>query len=132
MRKRSHATSEGNPLEGAGAETRLSSRTCVPCRKGSAPLSTEERDALLPLVSGWSLSPDGSAISRRYSFPDFKTALHFANAVGAVSEEAGHHPDLTVGWGYVTVIFITHHVRGLTLNDFILAARVGEIPADLS
>jgi hypothetical protein len=39
-------------------------------------------------------------------------------------EEQGHHPDISFGWGYCSVIFYTHKIAGLHKNDFIMAAKV--------
>jgi 4a-hydroxytetrahydrobiopterin dehydratase len=67
---------------------------------------------------------DGHHLERRFAFADFAQALAFANAVGQVAEEQGHHPDLHLAWGVVRVAIWTHKVDGLTENDFILAATV--------
>ncbi|NIN73214.1 MAG: pterin-4-alpha-carbinolamine dehydratase, partial [Gemmatimonadetes bacterium] len=47
--------------------------------------------------------------------------------VGEIAEGEGHHPDIAVGWGYCTVAFQTHKVRGLHGNDFIMAAKVNAL-----
>lgn len=46
-----------------------------------------------------------------------------------LSESEGHHPDLTIGWGYVNVALTTHAANGLTDNDFILAAKIDGLSA---
>ena len=38
-------------------------------------------------------------ICRRYTFPDFASALAFTNRVGALAESKGHHPELITEWG---------------------------------
>ena len=48
----------------------------------------------------------------------------FVNQVGKISEEEGHHPDISFGWGYAKVIITTHAIEGLSENDFILAAKI--------
>ncbi len=103
----------------------LADARCEPCRQGSAPLGGEEMEALLPRVPGWSLLVrDGvPRLERAYAFPDFAGALAFANRVGAMAEEEGHHPALTVEWGSATVSWWTHAIGGLHRNDFVMAAR---------
>jgi len=54
-------------------------------------------------------------------------ALAFTNDVGGVAEAEGHHPDLCLGWGRVSVTIWTHAIDGLSENDFILAAKIDEI-----
>ena len=46
---------------------------------------------------------------------------------GDLAEDEGHHPDITFGWGYCTVLFYTHKIKGLHENDFIMAAKVNEL-----
>ena len=48
----------------------------------------------------------------------------FVNQVGKISEEEGHHPDISFGWGYAKVTITTHAIEGLSENDFILAAKI--------
>src|SRR5688500_17585202 len=72
----------------------LADQQCIPCRGGVPPLARERIDALLAqLESGWSLTPTGHLL-RTYEFRDFAAAMAFANRVGDISEQQGHHPDL--------------------------------------
>ena len=68
---------------------------------------------------------DGHHLERTFRFDDFKAALAFTNEVGALAEQAGHHPDIALGWGYATVTIWTHDAGGLTRKDFELAGRIG-------
>ena len=104
----------------------LASKHCVPCRGGVPPLKGEELRQLSAQVSNWKVI-DEHHIAKTFLFPDFKTALDFVNRVGAVAEEEGHHPDLTLTWGRVDVKTYTHKIDGLTESDFILAAKIDRI-----
>src|SRR3569623_642225 len=53
----------------------------------------------------------------------FAEALAYVNRVGALAEAEGHHPDITFGWGYCTVVLYTHKIKGLHANDFIMADK---------
>ena len=64
---------------------------------------------------------------RRFEFSDFARALAFVNKVGVLSEEEGHHPDITFGWGYTEITVFSHEINGLHENDFILAAKISQI-----
>ncbi len=55
-------------------------------------------------------------------------ALDFVNKAGAIAEQQGHHPDLYLSWGKVGVEIWTHNIDGLTESDFILAAKLDQIP----
>lgn len=107
--------------------TELAQRTCVPCKGGVPPLKGEELANLARQVRGWKVLEDHH-IAKSFDFPDFVSALKFVNAIGAVAEEQGHHPDIVLRWGSVTVTIWTHKIDGLTESDFILAAKVDEIP----
>jgi 4a-hydroxytetrahydrobiopterin dehydratase len=76
-------------------------------------------------VPQWSVAGDHH-IERNFSFPDFKSALDFVNRIGAIAEEQGHHPDVTLSWGRVGVQIWTHKINGLTESDFILAAKIDQ------
>jgi len=87
-------------------------------------MGAEEAGRLISQVSGWTLEEDSKEILREFRFRNFAEAMRFAQQVGEIAEAEGHHPDLSVGWGYCTVRFRTHSIRGLHENDFIMAAKV--------
>ena len=95
-------------------------------------LPGEEKACLLqPLTGlGWSIvQVDGrddaaDSLQKVFALPDFLSSLQLANKIGAVAEEMGHHPDLLVSWGALRVQIFTHSQKGLTLADFVLAARI--------
>lgn len=62
---------------------------------------------------------------------DFASALAYVNEVGRLAEEAGHHPDVEISWGTVTLRLSTHSLGGITDADLALAARIDEIGARL-
>ncbi|MBK7901459.1 MAG: 4a-hydroxytetrahydrobiopterin dehydratase [Azonexus sp.] len=101
--------------------------TCTPCRGGIDPMGPDEAALQLAGVPGWSLLDEGRRLERRYTFPDFRSALAFVDRVGALAESQGHHPDLALGWGWVTVAWWTHKIGGLHLNDFIMAAKTDSL-----
>ena len=102
----------------------LLERKCVPCEGSVMPLLRTEANALMREVPGWSLAEDAKSIAREYQFRDFAEALAFVNAIGAVAEREGHHPDIEFGWGRVRVVLSTHAIGGLSPNDFIVAAKI--------
>ena len=104
----------------------LSQKVCGPCNK-LTPRLTEERIAeLLFEVSSWKCSSQGS-LFREWKFPDFALALAFVNKVAVLAEQENHHPDISFGWGFVKLELSTYAIKGLSENDFILAAKINEI-----
>ena len=106
----------------------LSEKRCVPCRGGVPAMGAEEAGRRISQVPGWTLEEDSKGILRDFRFPNFVEAMRFAQQVGEIAEAEGHHPDLSVGWGYCKVRFRTHSIRGLHENDFIMAAKVNRLP----
>ena len=63
---------------------------------------------------------------------DFAASLAFFNAIGAIAEAENHHPDLHLsGYRNAAVELSTHAIDGLSENDFILAAKIDEVPVEL-
>ncbi|HET7266532.1 MAG TPA: 4a-hydroxytetrahydrobiopterin dehydratase [Oleiagrimonas sp.] len=79
---------------------------------------------LLALVTGWERVDGGHAIARDFPFKDFHHTLGFVNAVGYLANHEDHHPDLEAGYGHCRVRWSTHDADGLSMNDFICAAKV--------
>ncbi len=105
----------------------LAAKTCVPCRGGVSPLKGEELSLLQKQVDGWNIIEEHH-ITKTFKFPDFGGALGFVNRVGELAEDQGHHPDIFLAWGKVEITTWTHKINGLTESDFILAAKIDQLP----
>lgn len=106
----------------------LARKDCVPCKGDAPPLKGAALKGLLDqLGSGW-MVVDEHHLEKEFRFKDFKQALDFTNAVGAIAEEQGHHPDIQLGWGKARVTVWTHAIDGLTESDFVLAAKAESVP----
>jgi 4a-hydroxytetrahydrobiopterin dehydratase len=114
--------------------TPLAERKCVRCEPGTPPLEPGEVDRLLPEVPGWTVEERDHhpVLTRRFKFKGFMPAVDLVNRIAAIAEAEGHHPDLHLGWGYLTVELWTHAAGGLTENDFILAAKVDAAQSSIS
>jgi len=108
----------------------LYKKRCVPCEGGMPPLTPAKIDELLKEVKGWKVI-ENKKIEKKFTFIDFKSALGFINEVGDIAEFEGHHPDLNLhNWNKVTITLSTHAVKGLSENDFILAAKIDRVILD--
>jgi len=105
----------------------LAAKSCVPCRGGVPPLSKEKARTMLGGTSEWSLGENGTRLTRRFEFEDFRKAMEFVNRVADVAEDEQHHPDIAIHWNKVDLVLWTHKIGGLHENDFILAAKVDRL-----
>jgi 4a-hydroxytetrahydrobiopterin dehydratase len=105
----------------------LAQKKCVACEGGMPPLTRDEAQILLKQITGWTLSGDSRWISKEFTFKHFKETFAFAGKIAKIAEEEGHHPDLQISWGKMVVELTTHAIKGLSENDFILAAKIDKI-----
>ena len=105
----------------------LTQKRCIACEGNVTPFNRVEAEILLKQVKEWELSNDATSISKLFTFKNFADAMMFANAVAAIAESEGHHPDLSISWGKVGIELSTHAIKGLSENDFIMAAKIDTI-----
>ena len=111
--------------------TELTAQRCEPCEGGVNPMTREEAERLMDrLNEDWSLTEDGTEIHRDFFFKGFNKTMGFVNAVAWIANSEGHHPDMEVGWGHCLVRYTTHAIGGLSLNDFICAAKIDALLPD--
>ncbi len=104
----------------------LTQKKCVPCRGGIPPLKGSELSKFdKELGKTWEIV-DEHHLKKEFLFKNFREALDFTNKIGKLAEDEGHHPDIHLAWGKVTVTIWTHKIDGLTESDFILAAKINE------
>lgn len=108
-------------------EKSLADRTFVLPVMDDVPMESTEVIAHLETLSGWAYDATRVSIHKDYAFNDFAEALAFANRVGALAEELGHHPEITIGWGAASIRLSTHDIGGIHLADLISAARIDRI-----
>lgn len=99
----------------------LAQQHCKPL-EGHAPMPAAQIETHLAQAPGWALV-DG-AIQKTYGFDDYHRTMAFVNALAWIAHAEDHHPDLQVSYSRCTVRFNTHSVGGISINDFICAAKV--------
>jgi 4a-hydroxytetrahydrobiopterin dehydratase len=109
----------------------LTQRYCMACEAGTPPMSLDQARSMLEQVPGWTLGEEEQKLSRRFKFKDFKEAMAFVNKVADLAESEGHHPDIYISWNRVRLDLTTHAIKGLSDNDFIVAAKVNAVGAQL-
>lgn len=118
-------------------QNNLASKKCVPCEGGVSPLPEERIQELLKEIPGWELVD--SKLTRQFKFGNFIGSINFVNELAEIAEEEGHHPDIHIfyqravseprssAYNKVKLELMTHAAKGLTENDFILAAKINEL-----
>lgn len=105
----------------------LVGKKCGPCEGGVKPMTPAQFSQYLGQVPEWKVEHD-YAIVREMKFKDFKSAIVFINKVADLAESEGHHPDFTLhNWNKVRFGLSTHAIGGLSINDFILAAKIDQL-----
>ncbi|MFZ0006560.1 MAG: 4a-hydroxytetrahydrobiopterin dehydratase [Methanoregula sp.] len=103
----------------------LAERKCSAYKPGSPPITRKDTVELLKEVPGWLL--ENGHLTRTFTFEKSEQSIAFLNDVLTLSTEEGHIPDLAMREGrYVEVGYYSYPAGGLTLNDFIMAAKINE------
>lgn len=111
---------------------KLKDKKCEPCEGKTAAMTKDQAQSFLKQVPGWLLEADGKSIVREYSMKNFMTAVQLINKVAEVAEAQGHHPDIHLtGYRRLQIDLSTHKIGGLSESDFIMAAKINELPAEL-
>lgn len=106
----------------------LADQKCVPCSGGTPALKGEHLQAIhRKLGDQWQVVKEHH-LTRNFDFEDFAQALEFTNQVGNLAERTQHHPDIYLTYGQVKVTLYTHKIDGLTDSDFVMAAKIDELP----
>jgi 4a-hydroxytetrahydrobiopterin dehydratase len=90
--------------------------------EGQPPMSPAEIAAHLASADGW-VHHDG-AIEKSWRFANFHETMAFVNALAWIAHAEDHHPDVSLSYNRCAVRFNTHSVGGISINDFICAAKV--------
>src|SRR5438105_1853835 len=110
----------------------LKKRHCISCDENTKSLSKALAQKLLSAIPKWKLIANGRGIRREWRVKDVPTALDFFDRIGKIADAEDHHPDLHLAnYREVTVELSTHSAKGLTENDFIVAAKIDKLPVKL-
>ena len=110
--------------------TDLTKKKCIPCEGGVIPFDISEIHKYQKKVDGWDVKKNEKKtffLCKKFNFKNLLDSQDFINRVGRISENEGHHPDISFGWGYAEIKITTHAIEGLSENDFILAAKIDQL-----
>lgn len=114
------------------ATDQLIAKKCQPCEGGIPACTQDEAAQQLASLSGWKLVADGQRIRKDWTVTNFMAGMAFFKRVAEVAEDDGHHPDIHLeGYRNIWIELWTHAIGGLSENDFILAAKIDQLPVEL-
>jgi len=104
----------------------LHQQPCSPVNKDSGTLNAQQIKDYLQQITHWNITTE-QEIQRTFTFNDYDQTIAFVNTVASIAQQEDHHPELQVSYKNCIVTFTTHAVNGLTLNDFICAAKINKL-----
>lgn len=117
---------------GAPTVQELKQKKCQPCEGGVEALSRDKAQEYLVNLKGWELAEDGKRIRRTYVMRWFMDAIELIQKIAEIAEQEDHHPDIHLtGYRKLKIELMTHAIGGLSENDFILAAKIEDLPKPL-
>ncbi|MGC9386938.1 MAG: 4a-hydroxytetrahydrobiopterin dehydratase [Hydrogenovibrio sp.] len=102
----------------------LKDQSCVDIEKGHKALVIPTIESHLSQMPGWDVPLDYQTLVKTFSFKNYHQTVAFVNAITWVAHKEDHHPELCFGYNQCKVILTTHAIKGLSQNDFIMAAKI--------
>ena len=108
----------------------LANQTIQKVNKETPLLDNSEINPLLATLTNWQASAEQKMLFREFRFKNYYQTIAFVNAIAWIAHQTDHHPDLEVGYSRCLVQYTTHAIGGLSINDFICAARIDQLDAE--
>lgn len=99
------------------------------CQTNTQPqlLTEKQCNSYLKEIPEWNYSVEEQKITRHFKFKNYYQTLAFINAAAWIAHQQDHHPDIEFGYNNCTINFTTHSAGGITIFDFICAARIEQL-----
>lgn len=110
-------------------ETNLKDQHCTDILKGDKALIIPTIEALIQQIDQWELALSFTTISKTFKFKNYHQTVAFVNAVTWIAHKEDHHPEICFSYNECKITLTTHTVKGLTNNDFIMAAKINQLLA---
>jgi len=110
----------------------LRKKKCKPCEGDLSPMGKEQTESYLANLPEWTLAEDGKSIRKSYLMKGFSAAASLIQKIAEIADAEDHHPDIHLtGYRKLLIELSTHAIKGLSENDFILAAKIEALPKEL-
>jgi len=105
----------------------LADRSCERIEADVEPMETMDAADMADQIPEWAVSDD--LLEREIELDGFAEAMEFANEVARLAIEEDHHPRMCIDYDIVELSLTTHRIGGLSMNDFIMAAKIDRLLA---
>ena len=107
----------------------LAGMHCTAITATTQQLNNAEIGQFQAKLPGWEIYQKEGVprLEKVFQLKDFDQAVNFTNQVAKIANQEDHHPAILTEWGKVTVTWWTHKIKGLHLNDFIMAAKTDQL-----
>ena len=100
-------------------------------------ISAKDKGLIIPTIEsnlseldGWNTPLNYATIEKTFSFKNYYQTVHFVNAVTWLAQKEDHHPEICFGYNQCKITLTTHAIKGLSLNDMIMAAKINALLED--
>jgi len=100
---------------------------CASCTGKTPKLNEKEIVENLKKINLWNLNDNSEMIYKKFTFKNYKKTSNFVLSVMKIADNEMHHPDISFGFSYCVIMIHTHAIKGLSINDFILASKIDRI-----
>lgn len=107
--------------------TPLKNQVCEEIQKGAKSLVIPTIEGLLGEIPGWNVALSYQNIDKTFKFKNYHQTVAFVNAITWEAHKQDHHPEITFGYNQCKVVLTTHAAKGLSQNDFIMAAKINAL-----
>jgi len=108
-------------------EIPLKDQSCKYIQKGSKPLIIPTIEGKIREIEGWDAALSYQNINKIFKFKNYHQTIAFVNAVTWISHKEDHHPNICFDYNECKITLTTHAAKGITQNDFILAAKINHL-----
>ncbi|MBP7900402.1 MAG: 4a-hydroxytetrahydrobiopterin dehydratase [Gammaproteobacteria bacterium] len=107
--------------------TTLQNQSCQPIATNSKAMLIPTIESYLSVLPGWQAGFDYNTIERSITFKNHYQVMAFLNALAFISHEQDHHGEICYGYNKVNIKLTTHTMKGVSLNDMIMAAKINQL-----
>jgi 4a-hydroxytetrahydrobiopterin dehydratase len=106
----------------------LHEQKCIACEGIGQALNLEQVEELKKQIDeSWEIREKNTQIMKTFQFKNYYQTMAFVNALAWIAHRENHHPDLQVSYNRCEVTWSTHALKGLSMNDFICAAKTDKL-----